>query len=202
MTARDDILASPSDLDIRAALHNVVASPSFRTSPQLASFLRFVVEATLAGQSDRIKGYTVAVGALGRNDSFDPQTNPIVRVEAGRLRRALEHYYAGPGRHDRIVIDLPLGSYIPAFARRRFVHRLRALAAYGCRLVPRAVRRRFRLIVFVSCIAAGVSATFDLALMLAERAVAPATCPQTASGARITSGVADLSQHGNGMRSY
>ena len=98
-------------------LEQVVASAAFRSAPRLAAFLRFVVEMTLAGQSDRIKGYTIGVEALGRDESFDPQTDPIVRVEAGRLRRALARHYAGAGRNDAVVIELPLGRYVPAFHR-------------------------------------------------------------------------------------
>jgi hypothetical protein len=67
-----------------------------------------VVEATLRGASDRIKGYTIAVEALGRADDFDPQADPIVRVEAMRLRRALARYYANGGARDAVVIDVPL----------------------------------------------------------------------------------------------
>ncbi len=108
--------------EIRAALDRVLASPPFPNSPQLLAFLRFVVEAALKGEVDHIKGYTIAVEALGRDQSFDPQTDPIVRVEAGRLRRALQQYYAGPGVDDPVIIDLPLGGYIPEF-RRRTEHR-------------------------------------------------------------------------------
>ena len=68
-----------------------------------------MVEETLAGRGDRIKAYTIATAALGRDDNFDPQIDPIVRVEAGRLRQALRQYYAAEGRHDPIVIDLPVG---------------------------------------------------------------------------------------------
>ena len=179
MTASNDTVASPSEAEIRAALDRVVASPQLRTSPQLASFLRFVVDTTLAGKADRIKGYSIAVGALGRNSTFDPQTNPIVRVEAGRLRRALGRYYAGPGRYDPIAIELLSGSYVPTFRRRKIVRGLRALAAQALRLIPRAVRRRLRLrfFVFVACIAAVVSITFDLALIVARQTVAPGACP-------------------------
>jgi len=108
----------PSTLEIRAALDRVLASPPFPSSPQLLAFLRFVVESALKGEAEQIKSYTIAVEALGRDQSFDPQTDPIVRVEAGRLRRALQHYYAGPGANDPIIIDLPLGGYVPAFRRR------------------------------------------------------------------------------------
>jgi Tfp pilus assembly protein PilF len=104
--------------EIGAALDRIVDSDPFRASPQLVAFLRFVVEATLAGRGERLKGYTIAVEALGRKEDFDPQNDPIVRVEAARLRRALERYYAETGRDDPIVIELPRGSYAPVFHHR------------------------------------------------------------------------------------
>jgi TolB-like protein len=107
----------PGEDEIRTALEQMAASEAFRGSPQLVAFLRYVVEATLRGTSDRIKGYTIAVEALGRAENFDPQADPIVRVEAMRLRRALGRYYANGGKADPVVIDLPLGSYVPVFRR-------------------------------------------------------------------------------------
>ena len=104
--------------ECRAAAARILASSAFQASPNLAAFLRFVIEATLAGQSDRIKGYTIGTEALGRGRDFDPQTDPIVRVEAGRLRRTLYSYYANGGSNDPIVIALPIGSYVPTFTRR------------------------------------------------------------------------------------
>jgi PAS domain S-box-containing protein len=109
----------PSGTEIRAALERMVASESFRTCPRLAAFLRFVIEATLRGESAHLKGYTIAVEALGRSGDFDPQQDPIVRVEAGRLRRVIQHYYAGPGAKDLLVIEVPRGRYIPTFRYRR-----------------------------------------------------------------------------------
>lgn len=106
---------TPRDDDVRAALARVIASDDFRSSPQLTAFLTFVVAETLAGRGERIKGYTIAVEALGRDASFDPQIDPIVRVEATRLRRALERYYATAGRQDPVVIRMERGSYVPAF---------------------------------------------------------------------------------------
>jgi len=93
-------------------------SAVFRDSLRLKCFLSFVVEMTLAGKCGRIKAYTIAVEALGRGADFDPQNDPIVRVEAGRLRQALSRYYAEEGRGDRIIIDLPRGSYVPTFQSR------------------------------------------------------------------------------------
>ncbi|WP_246659469.1 hypothetical protein [Ancylobacter moscoviensis] len=103
---------------VRQALAHVLESEELRSSPQLSNILRFVVEATLDGRSEAIKGYTIAVEALGRDASFDPQADPIVRVEATRLRRALERYYAGAGAGDEIEIVVPRGSYVPQFLRR------------------------------------------------------------------------------------
>ncbi|HEY9215015.1 MAG TPA: hypothetical protein VIQ29_19455, partial [Ancylobacter sp.] len=104
---------------VRRALAHVLESEELRSSPQLSNILRFVVEATLIGRRDAIKGYTIAVEALGRDPSFDPQADPIVRVEATRLRRALERYYAGAGAGDDIEIMVPRGSYVPHFLSRR-----------------------------------------------------------------------------------
>src|SRR5436853_2442098 len=103
--------------DIRAALDRIAASEAFCACPQLVAFLRYVVEATLRGRQDRIKGYTIAIEALGRGDDFNPQNDPIVRVEAMRLRRALQRYYANGGSNDAVQIVLPLGSYVPMFRR-------------------------------------------------------------------------------------
>jgi tetratricopeptide (TPR) repeat protein len=101
--------------DIHRRLDRICASCAFRGSLRLTRFLRFIVETTLAGKSDTIKAYTIAVEALGRGGNFDPQSDPIVRVEAGRLRQALARYYAGPGQEDIIVLDLPRGTYVPVF---------------------------------------------------------------------------------------
>jgi len=89
-----------------------------RSSPQLTAFLRFVVEAVLEGNSDRIKGYVIALEVLKRGAKFNPQIDPIVRVEATRLRRTLERYYASAGAEEPVVITLPRGTYVPTFTRR------------------------------------------------------------------------------------
>jgi len=73
--------------------------------------LRYVVEQTLAGQGERLKGYTIAVEVFARPPDFDAQTDPLVRVEAGRLRRRLIEYYADEGRDDPVRLELPRGSY-------------------------------------------------------------------------------------------
>jgi hypothetical protein len=111
----------PDNAGIHAALAGVIDSAGFRASPQLAAFLRYIVEATLRGEQDRIKAYTIGVEALGRGHDFDPQKDPIVRVEASRLRQALQTYYANDGVADAIIIDVPRGRYVPTFRRREAV---------------------------------------------------------------------------------
>jgi TolB-like protein len=116
--ATDPLGDAPTADAIRAQVDCMVSSDTFNRSPQLGAFLRFVVEAVLHGKSDRIKAYTIGVEVLRRSTSFDPQLDPIVRVEATRLRRAIGRYYAGPGASDPVIIDLPRGSYVPTFRRR------------------------------------------------------------------------------------
>lgn len=99
-------------------LGRILASPEFHATDKMRDFLRFVVEEKLAGRSHRIKGYTVAVNVFGRNEDFDGTNDPIVRIQAGRLRRALERYYLVAGVSDPILIDIPKGGYVPRFAAR------------------------------------------------------------------------------------
>jgi tetratricopeptide (TPR) repeat protein len=108
----------PTPDEVRAQVQRMTASDVFASSPQLAAFLLFVVEAVLRGRGERLKGYTIGVEVLRRDVNFDPQIDPIVRVEATRLRRAIERYYAGPGADDPIVIDLPRGAYVPRMSWR------------------------------------------------------------------------------------
>ena len=114
----EEISNLPTPDEVRAQLERMTASDDFNRSPQLGAFLRFVVEEVLQGKSDRIKAYTIGVDVLRRDAKFDPQLDPIVRVEATRLRRTIDRYYAGLGADDTIRIDLPRGSYIPTFKRR------------------------------------------------------------------------------------
>ena len=118
-TADADGLAAgpvgPSEADVRAQLTRILGAPHFTAAERAKRFLAFLVEETLAGRSERLKEYTLAVDVFDRDASFDPGTNPSVRVEASRLRRRLEHYYLTLGREDPILIELPRGTYVPVF---------------------------------------------------------------------------------------
>lgn len=105
----------PNEADIRVELDNLLGFEPLRKSPQLVSFLRYVIEATLSHATAKLKGYTIAIDALGRDSNFDPQRDPIVRVEAVRLRRILAMYYEGPGARDNLKITMPPGGYVPVF---------------------------------------------------------------------------------------
>ena len=136
MPASFDNSRPPGPAAVHAALVRICASRPFDTSPKLTSFLRFVVEVTLSGHGNRLKGYTVGVEALGRAESFNPQIDPIVRVEAIRLRAALARYYSGAGARDPVVIEMPRGHYVTRFrwARRSAP---RAMWARACRALQR-----------------------------------------------------------------
>src|SRR5262249_42785648 len=103
-----------SDL-VRAQLRRIVGCQEFDASERNRRFLQYVVEETLAGRTERIKAYSIATSVFGRDASFDPQTDPIIRIEASRLRRSLERYYLTAGKDDPIRIEIPKGSYIPTF---------------------------------------------------------------------------------------
>lgn len=105
----------PSGDKVRAALDELLGWPGIAKSPQLADLLRYVVEKTLAGDSASIKAYSIAVDVFGRPQSFDPQTDPIVRVQARRLRALIDEFYASGSSGAGVRIVLPLGRYVPEF---------------------------------------------------------------------------------------
>ncbi len=102
---------------IRDELHRVLANPEFLATEKRRKFLAFVVEETLAGHADRLKGYTIATEVFDRNSDFDSAHDPIVRIQAGKLRRELERYYLVAGGSDPIRIDMPKGRYVPFFVQ-------------------------------------------------------------------------------------
>lgn len=102
----------PTAAEVRAALDGILRSHCFEHAGRASDFLRFVVKQTLAGEGERLKGYTIATEVFGRPPDFDAQADPLVRVEALRLRQRLTEYYAGDGAADPVKLDLPRGGYV------------------------------------------------------------------------------------------
>ncbi len=103
---------------VRQQLERVLASAAFRQADRLKRFLQFIVTESADGRADQIKEYVVGVHVFGKEDTFDPRTDPVVRVQARRLRARLVRYYETEGRTDDVVIDLPKGGYAPVTRRR------------------------------------------------------------------------------------
>ena len=90
-------------------------SPDFRASARRKALLAYLVKETLQGRGDRLKEYSIAVGVFGRDETFDPRTDPVVRLDAHRLRHDLDQYYQDAGRNDPIRITIPKGGYVATF---------------------------------------------------------------------------------------
>ena len=124
---RDHELSDDQHQRVEDALSAILATEKFEAAPQMSAFLRYVVEQASQGNQSRIKAFTVAVDALGKPDTFDPQNDPVVRVLAGRLRSALTAYNADYPDID-VMISMSRGSYVPAFQFRDSTSEASALA--------------------------------------------------------------------------
>src|SRR5262245_27518355 len=103
-----------SHTQVRAQLNKILGSALFARSERLSEFLRYVVEETLHGNSGALKEQVIAHDVYSRGPSYDPNADPIVRVDARRLRDKLREYYA-EAPMDSVLITLPKGSYVPSF---------------------------------------------------------------------------------------
>jgi TolB-like protein/Flp pilus assembly protein TadD len=106
---------TPFDDVVRNQLQKIIGSKSFRQGDRLQRFLGFIVDESLAGRGDQLKEYPIGVDVFGKSDSFDPRMDPIVRVQARRLRIRLQTYYRDEGHADELVIEMPKGGYAPTF---------------------------------------------------------------------------------------
>lgn len=128
----DEPVKATLDTDLALQqLQRVMKSPEFPATQQQRNFLRFVVTETLEGRADEIKAYTVATRVFGRSADFNQAVDPIVSIQANKLRRALERYYLVAGQLDPIHITIPKGTYVPAFLEQN--RRLPATAHPGHR---------------------------------------------------------------------
>lgn len=107
-----------SERDKREALERVLTSRTFEKSGRARDLLAYIVNEEISGNADSIKGFSIAVDVFGKDETFDAVSDPLVRVQAGRLRDYLRHYFASEGAGDPVVIEVPRGGYRPVFRLR------------------------------------------------------------------------------------
>jgi serine/threonine-protein kinase len=100
---------------VRAELDRILRSAGFAHSERMSRFLLCVVERALAGRGEELKEYLLGVEVFDRRPDYDPRVDPIVRVEARRLRSKLEEFYAANAKDSKVLIELPKGAYVPCF---------------------------------------------------------------------------------------
>ena len=100
---------------IRQNLQRVLDSKTFARSGRLRTFLEYVVDKEQAGLSHQLKGYTIGIDVFSRSETFDPGGDPLVRVQAGKLRKLLDQYYASEGKNAPMRILIPRGTYVPKY---------------------------------------------------------------------------------------
>lgn len=113
--------STPDSEMIQRQLERILASEEFLATQKQREFFQFIVAETIAGRSDEIKGFTVATRVFGRGEDFAQATDPIVSIQANKLRRFLERYYLVAGKQDPVRIDIPKGTYVPTFCEQRVV---------------------------------------------------------------------------------
>jgi TolB-like protein len=126
---------------VQRHLEKVLVSAEMCRSKKLCQFLRFTVEEVLRGHGGELKEYAIAVGVFKRSREFDPGADPIVRVQARRLRSKLGKYYQTEGREEPIRIEYPVGGYSPIFTRRTPPEMSRPAPASAQDCNPASVRR-------------------------------------------------------------
>ncbi len=101
--------------EIYAQVNRILDFTAFKNSPTLSKFFKFVISETVEKRNEQIKEYSIAVNVLNRSTDFNPHDDAVVRIHAGRLRRAINEYYFTKGISDSIIIDIPKGCYVPSF---------------------------------------------------------------------------------------
>src|SRR6187401_3183076 len=113
--------ASATPDEVRLQLERILGSQALAGSDQLKRLLRVVVERTLSGHPELLKEYNLGLEVFQRPPDYDPKVDPIVRVQARRLRSKLDEYYASEGATDPLQVQIPKGAYVPAFGPRESV---------------------------------------------------------------------------------
>lgn len=104
--------------EVTNAMQRILASRTFARSERLRAFLKYIVETEQAGLAHQLKGYTIGIDVFGRSEGFDPGIDPLVRVQAGKLRKLLNQFYTNEGREEPLRIRIPTGAYVPIYEGR------------------------------------------------------------------------------------
>ncbi|WDZ75171.1 hypothetical protein PWG15_11100 [Ensifer adhaerens] len=130
----------PCDETIRRALRRILESKAFARSERLRAFLAYVVEKEMAGEGNQLKGYSIAIDVFDRPQAFNADSDPLVRVHAGKLRKLLKAFYEGDGADDEWRIAIPKGTYVPEYQRARIEEEHQAATSPR---QPKLTKRRF-----------------------------------------------------------
>ena len=133
---------TPSPEAVRAQLERVLQSPEFARTTRLKALLEFIVMRVLEGREDQLTSTTIAAQVFERQ-TFNPETDSIVRTEASRLRQRLHEYYSHSGKRERVVIMLGKGDYLPVFRLREVRSRWPWVVAGGIAILGLVVAAMF-----------------------------------------------------------
>src|SRR6202522_3415565 len=100
---------------VREQLNRLLAHPLFTNSKRYPVLLAYTVEQALLGNASELKERTIGVEAFGRRPDYDVNLDPVVRTTAAEVRKRLSQYYYNADHAGELVIELPVGSYIPLF---------------------------------------------------------------------------------------
>jgi hypothetical protein len=100
-----------------AELKRILESKYFAKAPKRRRFLEFTSGQAFLGEGDKLNEYLIGVEVYERGTDFDPQQDPIVRVQAHEIRRALKSYYQDEGNSSLLRVELPPGHYAPVYSR-------------------------------------------------------------------------------------
>jgi hypothetical protein len=100
---------------IRGQLERLLAHPLFANSKRYPVLLAHVVDQTLLGNAAELKERSIGIEVFGRAPSYDANADPVVRITAGEVRKRLTQYYYDPAHKGELVVELPVGSYVPFF---------------------------------------------------------------------------------------
>jgi len=121
-TNRNEATSSASTTTDKEAvlvqLDRIIESSGFINAQRMRSLLKFIVHESLSGHTHALKAFTIAVEVFQRDERFDPQQDPLIRVQAGNLRKRLEQYYQDEGKNDPTIIEVPKGAYFALFSSR------------------------------------------------------------------------------------